>query len=319
MPNWCIVNITFTKNHGAAPEELLQAAMLNFHNMIVNQMNNKENLFPQYKETNSDWEGNFVLLGGLISSPEQEIPYHVRGNIIDYSDLYMNDEYFQIEQEDAWTGNLVFWWNIILKNYCYNGVPMINMFWKEVEPGLGIYSKNDPSGNYYPEEGNVNIYYAFNLHNYTNDFNFYSRINNSPFFSFNREVLDFYNIDINNTIIDTHDIDKSKPEFLHTIEYNNDDTDSFNNEFLGDLFVPKNDPNETNEELCRRIQKTMEDNQSPCPIQHDNYYYGTYCYYNPFQNSSIEEFEAHEELVKKLRDISTEFVNFAINNNEIPF
>lgn len=141
MPNWCNNFITFWSD--GTPEGNAGLKDLNNKILYVSNLVNeweKMKLFKSIQNCFSSycvWECYLAEYGyGLKIDTEQ------RGYITFCDEIDPeHDEHFSIECEDAWAPNIGFW-NYLL-NYAYAG--HITFTYMASEPGMCVYSTNDPS------------------------------------------------------------------------------------------------------------------------------------------------------------------------------
>lgn len=133
MPNWCVNYITFT-----GPAEPIKK----LREFISAQESVPDTSVPGHFATNT-WLGTFLNRAGLNFED-----YECRGQITGWpivnkidDDIDDAEEYagFSIQTETAW-GPMIAMWDAIAKQFSNK----IEIIYIAEEPGLGVYSTNDP-------------------------------------------------------------------------------------------------------------------------------------------------------------------------------
>lgn len=151
MPNWCGTNITFMSD--GTPEGKL--ALQEFRNkfdlaMKLNPERGSKELWEVDIEIAHLQEGNGLFMFGAPETAWDGHKYyngtfdcHKRGYIFYVGDIeeYANYDEFEIGCEDAWAGNIGFWY-ILLTTFYGN---KITFRYDCTECGMALYYSNDPS------------------------------------------------------------------------------------------------------------------------------------------------------------------------------
>jgi len=123
MPNWCSTQITFSGCDAAVLHDKIESWAYDA----------LDNGFGRH------WLGNIAINSGLITKEEiNNTDLSLRGSIQYLSDV--DDDRFILDQEDAWSPNVVVWKEII-EFFNYD----VSFTFMAIEPGNGIYETNDPA------------------------------------------------------------------------------------------------------------------------------------------------------------------------------
>jgi hypothetical protein len=153
--------------------KIAKEKLIEFYQIILRQYNGENTYYlgngvssdsPVKNGFGSSWLGNYLVLFNVLDTSIVRCGYtgigH-RGSITYIQEVEEFDEYFDsfyIQQEDAWSPNILLWDIIISRNYTYNGVKLFNIFYSAEECGMQFYAKNDVYGLYYPVRFYVDYY-----------------------------------------------------------------------------------------------------------------------------------------------------------------
>lgn len=168
MPNWCFTDITFTINHNIGISnpmfKIAKEKLIEFYQIILRQYNGDNAYYLGNGVTSSSpvkngfgpsWLGNYLVLFNVLDASTVRSNFtgiRHRGSITYIQEVEF-DEYFDsfyIQQDDAWSPNILMWDIIISRNYTYNGIKLFDIFYFSDECGNDFYAKNDVHGIYYP-------------------------------------------------------------------------------------------------------------------------------------------------------------------------
>lgn len=151
MPNWCDTQIIFD----VEKEEDLPL-LVDFHDKLTNFYFNDEKRKefkndPKNKNSSFSWIGNTQKIWNFISKTT-----YPRGFIQDIQDI--DDKYFYLNQQDAWSEHIGIWMEII-KNF-YDD--KIKMYFIAEELGNCLFESNDYNGKYFIDKYVIDTYADFN-------------------------------------------------------------------------------------------------------------------------------------------------------------